>query len=46
MKWKGASEEDLVFSDEARYKCPQIVIKYYENRLRWGVNGGKDPTNK
>lgn len=41
MKWKGTDEEELVFSDIARYKCPPIVIKYYEERLRWSQSGKK-----
>lgn len=41
MKWKGTDEEELVFSEQARYQVPQIVIKYYEERLRWGHTGGK-----
>ena len=42
MKWKDTDEEELVFSDVARYKVPQVVIKYYEERLRWGSQtGGK-----
>ena len=34
MRWTN-SEEELLFSDIARNKCPHVVIKYYENRLKW-----------
>lgn len=31
----GSNAEDLVPGDLAKSKCPQIVIQYYQNRLRW-----------
>lgn len=35
MKWKGSSTSDFVSVDEAKLKCPQVVIEYYEKRIVW-----------
>ena len=43
IKWKGTEEADLVAAKEANVKIPQVVIKFYEDRLNWyDNNDGED----
>ncbi|XP_028967866.1 chromobox protein homolog 1 isoform X2 [Galendromus occidentalis] len=43
IKWKNSSDADVVPAKIANVRCPQIVIKYYEERLVWDSSTcGKD----
>lgn len=35
VQFKGQDNAELVYSKTANVKCPQLVIKFYEERLTW-----------
>ena len=35
IKWKGSGKADIVPAKEANVKIPEMVIEFYEKRLRW-----------
>lgn len=38
LKWKDNTEAELVLAKEANVRCPQIVIHFYEQRIKWDTN--------
>ena len=35
VKWKGTEDKDFVDAKEAKFKIPQVVIEFYEEKLNW-----------
>lgn len=38
MKWKNNNKAEMVKAKDANIQCPQVVIKFYESRIRWDTD--------
>lgn len=47
MKWEKSEMADLVLANTANKRCPQIVIRFYEERLSWhDIDTNKNTTSE
>jgi len=35
IKWRGVEEGDLIVANAAHIMCPQLLLKWYEERISW-----------
>lgn len=45
VKWEGITKPELVPSRIVNKQSPQLVIKFYEDRLTWNSSGGSSNNN-